>query len=63
MEVFEADLWGGGQVAEADLLSLAGVACNTSHAFRLAASGTAPCGIPKTNMRLTGMNLMQGQRH
>lgn len=31
VEVFEADLWGGGQGAEADLLALAEVACATSH--------------------------------
>lgn len=31
VEVFEADLWGGGQGAEADLLALAEVACTTSH--------------------------------
>ena len=31
VEIFEADLWGGGQGDEADLLALAGTACATSH--------------------------------
>jgi len=31
VEIFEADLWGGGQGDEADLISLAGTACATSH--------------------------------
>lgn len=31
VEIFEADLWGGGEGAEADLLALAEVACASSH--------------------------------
>ena len=31
VEIFEADLWGGGQGDEADLISLAGTACAQSH--------------------------------
>jgi hypothetical protein len=31
VEVFEADLWGGGEGAEADLLALAAVACARAH--------------------------------
>ena len=31
VEIFEADLWGGGQGDEADLLALAGIACASSH--------------------------------
>lgn len=31
VEIFEADLWGGGQGDEADLLALAGTACASSH--------------------------------
>ena len=30
VEIFEADLWGGGQGDEAELLSLAGIACTNS---------------------------------
>lgn len=31
VEIFEAELWGGGQGDEADLISLAGTACTQSH--------------------------------